>query len=160
MINTIIFISVIIIVLFFVKKLTKNNVVYNENGEHKKYIRNVQIKEGNQFINTPSINSSELQPIPKQKYFNHETYWFKEFKNNQISTKNMFVESHHELNLSIFERELTEQKVIDAYLKLLNKNIDHIAKGIPDAYNITDKKEAKDYLLAYLNKNRKKSEDI
>ena len=64
----------------------------------------------------------------------------------------MFVESHHELNLSLFERALTEQMVNDAYEKVLNEHLSNIKKGIPDVFNITDKKEAKDYLLNYLNK--------
>ena len=67
----------------------------------------------------------------------------------------MFVESNQELNLSLFERELTEQMVNDAYEKVLNEHLNNIEKGIPDAFNITDKKEAKDYLLNYVNNSSK-----
>lgn len=34
----------------------------------------------------------------------------------------MFVESHHELNLCLFERELTVKLVNDAYEKVLNEH--------------------------------------
>ena len=72
-----------------------------------------------------------------------------------IYTKNMFVESHNELNLSLFNRQLTEQSINEAYDQLLNKHIQNIAKGIPDDFNITVKKEARDYLLNYLNNDPK-----
>ena len=40
--------------------------------------------------------------------------------------------------------------VNDAYEKVLNEHLNNIEKGIPDAFNITDKKEAKHYLINYL----------
>jgi hypothetical protein len=67
----------------------------------------------------------------------------------------MFVKSNQELNLSLFERELTEKMVNDAYEKVLNEHLNNIEKGIPEVFNITDKKEAKDYLLNYLNNSSK-----
>ena len=72
-----------------------------------------------------------------------------------IYTKNMFIESHYELNLSLFERDLTVDMVNDAYEKVLNKHMDNIRKGIPEVFNIEDKKEARDYLLGKLNKESK-----
>lgn len=68
----------------------------------------------------------------------------------QVTTRNMYVESHNELNLSLFGTEITAQEVIEAYERELNKHMDNISKGIPDNYNIASKKEARDYLLAYL----------
>ena len=62
----------------------------------------------------------------------------------------MFVEAHYELGISLFERKLTEIMVIDAYEKVLNDHMDTIKNGIPSVFNITEKKEAKEYLLAYL----------
>ena len=72
-----------------------------------------------------------------------------------IYTKNMFIESHYELNLSLFERDLNVDMVNDAYEKVLNKHMDNIRKGIPEVLNIDDKKEARDYLLGKLNKESK-----
>lgn len=68
----------------------------------------------------------------------------------QVTTRNMYVESHNELNLSLFGTEITAQEVIEAYERELNKHMDNISKGIPDNYNVVSKKEARDYLLAYL----------
>ena len=59
----------------------------------------------------------------------------------------MFVESNLELNLSLFERELTEQMVIDAYEKVLNEHLTNIEKGLEPPFELLMKKEAKDYLL-------------
>lgn len=73
-----------------------------------------------------------------------------------IYTKNMFIESHYELNLSLFERDLTVDMVNDAYEKVLNNHMDNIRKGIPEVFNIEDKKEARNYLLEKLNKGTKK----
>jgi hypothetical protein len=53
----------------------------------------------------------------------------------------MFVESHYELNLSLFERDLTKQMVHDAYEKVLNDNIKNIRNGIPEVFNIENKKK-------------------
>lgn len=70
--------------------------------------------------------------------------------NAQVTTRNMFIESHNELNLSLLGTDITGQEVNEAYEKELNKHMDNISKGIPDNFNITLKKEARDYLLAYL----------
>jgi hypothetical protein len=70
-----------------------------------------------------------------------------------IYTKNMFIESHYELNLSLFERDLTVDMVNDAYEMLLDKHMDNIKKGIPEVFNINEKKEARDYLLSKLGGN-------
>ena len=76
-------------------------------------------------------------------------------ENRNIYTKNMFVESHYELNISLFERELTVKMVNDAYEKVLNDHLEKISKGIPEVFNINDKKEARDYLLDKLTKESK-----
>jgi hypothetical protein len=68
----------------------------------------------------------------------------------QVTTRNMYVESHNELNLSLFGTEITAQEVIEAYERELNKHMDNISKGIPDNFNVDSKREARDYLLAYL----------
>ena len=71
----------------------------------------------------------------------------------QVTTRNMYVESHYELNLSLFGTEITAQEVNEAYERVLNKHMDNISKGITDNYNVDSKKEARDYLLAYLSEN-------
>jgi len=70
--------------------------------------------------------------------------------NAQVTTRNMFIESHNELNLSLLGTDITAKEVNEAYEKELNKHMDNISKGIPDNFNISLKKEARDYLLAYL----------
>ena len=72
-----------------------------------------------------------------------------------VTTRNMYVESHYELNLSLFGTEITAQEVNEAYERELNKHMDNISKGITDNYNVDSKKEARDYLLAYLSENNK-----
>ena len=72
--------------------------------------------------------------------------------NRNIYTKNMFVESHYELNISLFIRDLNEAIIIDAYEKLLNDYVKCVKEGVNPSFNISDKKEAKEYLLNFLNK--------
>ena len=73
-------------------------------------------------------------------------------QNRNIYTKNMFVESHYELNISLFIRDLNEAIIIEAYEKLLNEYVKCVKDGISPSFNISDKKEAKDYLINFLNK--------
>jgi len=62
----------------------------------------------------------------------------------------MFVESNQELNLSLFERELNEQMVIDAHEKVLNEQLTNIEKGLEPPFELSMKKEAKEYLLKHI----------
>ena len=55
-------------------------------------------------------------------------------QNRNIYTKNMFVESHYELNISLFIRDLNEAIIIEAYEKLLNEYVKCIEKGIEDFF--------------------------
>jgi hypothetical protein len=64
----------------------------------------------------------------------------------------MYVESFHELNLSLFGSDLTAEMVTNAYEKLLNDHIANIRNGVPDVFNMEDKKKARDYLLETLTK--------
>ena len=59
----------------------------------------------------------------------------------------MFVESHYILNLSLFKKELTKQIINEAYDKLLKEYICYIRKGLEPPFELSVKKEAKDYLL-------------
>ena len=76
-------------------------------------------------------------------------------ENRNIYTKNMFVESHYELNISLFIRDLNSTIIIEAYEKLLNEYVKCVEKGVSPLFNITDKKQAKEYLINFLNKYRK-----
>ena len=62
----------------------------------------------------------------------------------------MFVESHYELNLSLFGKDLTKKMVNDAYEKVLNDHMMNIKNGIPEVFNIGNKKKARDYLIEKL----------
>jgi len=71
-------------------------------------------------------------------------------ENSAYGTKNMFIESHYELNISLFERELTESIVNNAYKKCLNEHISVIQKGEVPQFEISAKQEARDYLIKSL----------
>ena len=94
------------------------------------------------------INSTKEQQLVHHGYTNEQLMRYEDMEEKKtIYTKNMFVESHYELNLSLFEKDLTIKMVNDAYEKLLNEHMEKITIGIPDIFNITEKKEARDYLL-------------
>ena len=76
-------------------------------------------------------------------------------ENRNIYTKNMFVESHYELNISLFIRDLNAKIINEAYEKLLNEYVKCVEKGIAPSFNIIDKKEAKEYLINFLKKYQK-----
>ena len=139
-----------------VNKLIKVN---KKDDRYTNEEKDAQIEKGFPVGNSSAlhINSTIEPPMPNTNYYtgNYE-FQNKEEKNNtkQIYTKNMFVESHYELGISLFEKELTDQMVIDAYENVLNEHIGNIRMDIPDVFNVNDKKEARDYLLAYLDKSK------
>lgn len=159
----IIFFSLIFLISFLVNKHSKVEDVKSENDAQRIYNNKDKIEIGYPTIATSSlhINSSKEPPLPNHNYTNDQLNQFDEdydqsdTHNKQIYTKNMFVESHYELNISLFERELTVKMVNDAYEKILNEHMDKITKGIPEVFNLNDKKEARDYLLNKLNKESK-----
>ena len=150
--NTLIFLGIVLVIKFIVKELSKpdkeNVILENDN----------QIEEG---YPTSTMRSLHINRINEPQHFNH--HYTNEHLNRiegieekqTIYTKNMFIESHYELNLSLFERDLTVKMVNDAYEKILNEHLDKISKGIPDIFNISEKQEARDYLLNKLNKETK-----
>jgi hypothetical protein len=155
--TTLIFLGIILIVKFLVKELSKpNNPKDILEDDH-------QIEDGypTSTMRSLHINSTKVPTLSNLNYTKDqlnqfdEDYDQNEIHNKQIYTKNMFVESHYELNLSLFERDLTVKIVYDAYEKILNEHMDKITKGIPDIFNITEKQEARDYLLNKLNKETK-----
>ena len=145
---------------FIMNILTGVSKRKNQEIDLVKITKDGQIETGypTSIMRSLHINSTMEPPLTYHKYKNEQFNQSEEkefIHTKEIYTINMFVESHHELNLSLFERALTEQMVNDAYEKVLNEHLSNIKKGIPDVFNITDKKEAKDYLLNYLNKQGK-----
>lgn len=146
---------------FIVNSLIEVSKRKNQKNDFVKITKNAQIETGypTSIMRSLHINSTMEPPLPNYNYTDEKLGRFNEEETNHYNkhnyTINMFVESHHELNLSLFERELTEQMVNDAYEKVLNEHLNNIEKGIPDAFNITDKKEAKDYLINYLTNSSK-----
>jgi hypothetical protein len=141
---------------FIVNSLTKVSKRKPEEVDFIKNTKDAQIETGypTSIMRSLHINSTKEPPLPYHKYKNEQLNQSEEkeyIQTKEIYTKNMFVKSNQELNLSLFERELTEQMVNDAYEKVLNEHLNNIEKGIPEVFNLTDKKEAKDYLLNYLN---------
>ena len=150
--NTLIFLGIVLIIKFIVKELSKPDKPKDIlEDDHK-------IEEGypNSTMRSLHINSTKEQPLANHSYINDQLIGYEDMEEEKtIYTKNMFIESHYELNLSLFERDLTVDMVNDAYEKVLNKHMDNIRKGIPEIFNIEDKKEARDYLLGKLNKESK-----
>jgi len=145
---------------FIVNSLTKVSKRKPEEVDLVKITKDAQIETGypTSIMRSLHINSTKEPPLPYHKYKNEQLNQSEEkeyIQTKEIYTKNMFVKSNQELNLSLFERELTEQMVNDAYEKVLNEHLNNIEKGIPEVFNLTDKKEAKDYLLNYLNNSSK-----
>ena len=147
--NTLFFLGVILIIKFIVKELSKPNNPKDILEDDQ------QIEEGypTSTMRSLHINSTKAPSLTNHNYTNEQLTRFEEEDayNKQVYTKNKFVESHYELNLSLFERDLTVEMVNDAYEKLLNEHLDNIAKGIPDVFNTMDKKESRDYLIGKLN---------
>ena len=150
--NTLIFLGIVLIIKFIVKELSKpdksKDILENDHKIEKGYPTST--------MRSLHINSTKEQPLANHSYTNDQLIGYEDMEEEKtIYTKNMFIESHYELNLSLFERDLTVDMVNDAYEKVLNKHMDNIRKGIPEIFNIEDKKEARDYLLGKLNKESK-----
>ena len=64
----------------------------------------------------------------------------------QVFTKNMFIESCHELGLNI-AKDLTEKIILEAYEAFLNQHLETIQNGVPINLNLDNKNQAKEYLL-------------
>ena len=66
--------------------------------------------------------------------------------NNNLGTKNMFIESCEELGISL-SVDLTERTITRAYNKILNQHSNSILEGINPPLEIQIKIQARDYLL-------------
>ena len=137
---------------FIVNSLTKVSKHKNQEIDFVKITKDAQIETGypTSIMRSLHINSTIEPTLPYHKYKNEQLNQFEEkdyIHTKEMFTKNMFVESNQELNLSLFERELTEQMVIDAYEKVLNEHLNNIEKGLESPFELSMKKEAKDYLF-------------
>ena len=137
---------------FIVNILTGVSKRKNQEIDLVKITKDAQIETGypTSTMRSLHINSTIEPTLPYHKYKNEQLNQFEEkdyIHTKEMFTKNMFVESNQELNLSLFERELTEQMVIDAYEKVLNEHLNNIEKGLEPPFELSMKKEAKDYLL-------------
>ena len=138
---------------FIVNILTKVSKRKNEEVDFLKITKDAQIETGypTSIMRSLHINSTMEPPLPYHNYNDEQLGRFKEEEavpyNKHNYTINIFIESNQELNLSLFERELTEQMVIDAYEKVLNEHLTNIEKGLEPPFELLMKKEAKDYLL-------------
>lgn len=146
-------------IAFLVNRLTKRREIKNEGKSFSSLDPSAQIEVGYPAINSKSlhINSSAEPPLPSHHFTDKELNRFKgedynDSNKGNIGTKNMFIESHYALGISLFEKELNAQMVTNAYEKVLNNHFDNIRNGIPEDFNLKDKKEARDYLLAIVNK--------
>ncbi len=104
--------------------------------------RNQNTKQQNIIIEEKQFDLITAQP--QTNYELNRAYAY--------GTKNMFIESHYELNISLFEKELTADIINAAYIKLLNEHVASIQKGIEPSFNILVKQEARDYLIKSLDK--------
>ena len=151
--TSLIFLAIISLIIFLIR-------VINKEGQPKsKKIDQNTIEKGYPTNKSQSlhINSKIAPPAPNHNFTDEQinrSYQFDQTDNSPIYTKNMFIESHHELNISLFERELTIEIVNKAYEKLLNEHIENIRNGIPQEFNLNHKKEARDYLINCLNRGR------
>ena len=137
---------------FIVNILTGVSKRKNQEIDLVKITKDAQIETGypTSTMRSLHINSTIEPTLPYHKYKNEQLNQFEEkdyIHTKEMFTKNMFVESNQELNLSLFERELTEQMVIDAYEKVLNEHLNNIEKGLESPFELSVKKEARNYLL-------------
>ena len=137
---------------FIVNILTGVSKRKNQEIDLVKITKDAQIETGypTSTMRSLHINSTIEPTLPYHKYKNEQLNQFEEkdyIHTKEMLTKNMFVESNQELNLSLFERELTEQMVIDAYEKVLNEHLNNIEKGLESPFELSVKKEARNYLL-------------
>lgn len=140
----------------FVNKLIKVGIFKKKSSCFEDIENDAQIEVGYPGNNSRAlhINSTIESSLPNHNFTNKElSILYAENDKSPVKsiyTVNMFVESHYELNLSLFERDLTKQMVNDAYEKVLNDNMKNIRNGIPEVFNIENKKKARDYLIEKL----------
>ena len=141
---------------FIVNSLTKVSKRKPEEVDLVKITKDAQIETGypTSIMRSLHINSTKEPPLPYHKYKNEQLNQSEEkeyIHTKEIYTKNMFVESHYILNLSLFKKELTKQMINEAYDKLLNEHLACLMKNIEPTFKISLKEKARDYLLNHIN---------
>jgi hypothetical protein len=156
--NILIFCLIIIGIGSIVNKLTKQDVVSKRKIRYANGKDDAQIEVGYPALNSRAlhINNTKEQPLPDHTFTVEEVdrYQGEDDDSNykSIYTVNMFVESHYELNISLFEKELTTEIINTAYSKSLNEHVKCIQKGEASPFNIVKKQKSRDYLIKSLEK--------
>lgn len=70
--------------------------------------------------------------------------------NNNLGTKNMFIESCRELGIGLSE-DISEKTITDAYNKIITLHSNAILKGINPPFEIEIKIQARNYLFNSIN---------
>jgi hypothetical protein len=160
--HTLIFLGIVFIITAMVKELSKTTDVKNEPDALDDYKVNDTKDTIETGFPTPAtkslhINGTKEPPLPNHSFSDEALSRFQleddsTTSKKDIHTVNLYVESHYQLNLSLFGSDLTIQMVNDAYEKILNVHIENIRNGIPEEFNTEDKKRARDYLIGTLTK--------
>jgi hypothetical protein len=156
MMNLLLFCLILLSIGSLINKVIRASRVKNESSDFDISANDAKIEVGFPLRNSSTlhINSTKEPPISNHKFRDDNlSILFQgsdNIQNENIYTVNMFVESHYELNLSLFGKDLTKKMVNDAYEKVLNEHMKNIKNGIPEVFNIGNKKKARDYIIEKL----------
>ncbi len=156
MMNLLLFCLILLGIGSLINKAIRASSVKNKSNDFDISANDAKIEVGYPGRNSSSlhINSTKELPISNHNFRDDDLNIICEgsdnIQNENIYTVNMFVESHYELNLSLFGKDLTKKMVNDAYEKVLNDHMMNIKNGIPEVFNLGNKKKARDYLIEKL----------
>ncbi len=156
MMNLLLFCLILLGIGSLINKAIRASSVKNKSNDFDISANDAKIEVGYPGRNSSSlhINSTKEPPISNHNFRDDDLNIICEgsdnIQNENIYTVNMFVESHYELNLSLFGKDLTKKMVNDAYEKVLNDHMMNIKNGIPEVFNLGNKKKARDYLIEKL----------
>ncbi len=154
--NLLLFCLILLGIGSLINKAIRASSVKNKLNDFDISANDAKIEVGYPGRNSSSlhINSTKEPPISNHNFRDDDLNIICEgsdnIQNENIYTVNMFVESHYELNLSLFGKDLTKKMVNDAYEKVLNDHMMNIKNGIPEVFNLGNKKKARDYLIEKL----------
>lgn len=154
--NLLLFCLILLGIGSLINKAIRASSVKNKSNDFDISANDAKIEVGYPGRNSSSlhINSTKEPPISNHNFRDDDLNIICEgsdnIQNENIYTVNMFVESHYELNLSLFGKDLTKKMVNDAYEKVLNDHMLNIKNGIPEVFNLGNKKKARDYLIEKL----------
>ncbi len=156
MMNLLLFCLILLGIGSLINKAIRASSVKNKLNDFDISANDAKIEVGYPGRNSSTlhINSTKEPPISNHNFRDDDLNIICEgsdnIQNENIYTVNMFVESHYELNLSLFGKDLTKKMVNDAYEKVLNDHMLNIKNGIPEVFNLGNKKKARDYLIEKL----------